>query len=188
MRLFAALSPPEDLRDRLVVLQEGLPEGRLTAWENLHVTLAFFDEVDGARAEDLHAALGAVKTPEFDLWLDGVGAFGGARPRQLYAGVRPAPALTALRDKVAQAGRAAGISLPAERYAPHVTLKRLKPREMAPARVARWLEGNAAFLAGPFRVSGFALFRSTLGRVAPIYEEIADYRLARAAEENPARL
>lgn len=186
MRLFAALSPPDEFRDRLAALQEGLPEGRLTAWENFHVSLAFFGEVDGAKAEDLHAALGAVRAPGFDLWLDGVGAFGGARPRLLYAGLRPAPALTALHDKVAQAGRAAGVPSPAERYAPHVTLKRLKPGEMAPARIARWFEGNAAFMAGPFSVSGFGLFRSTLGRAAPVYEEIASYRLARG--ETPARL
>lgn len=183
MRLFAAISPPDDLRDRLIALQEGLPEGRLTTWRNLHLTLAFFDEVDGAQAEDLHAALGAIRAPAFGIWADGVGAFGAARPRLLYTGVRPAPELAALHEKVAQAARSAGVLISGGRYTPHFTLKRLRAGEMPPPRTARWLEGNGAFLAGPVMVSGFSLFRSTLGRVAPVYEEIAAYRLAEAAED-----
>lgn len=177
MRLFAAIALPDEMRDRLVALQAGLPSGRLTAWENLHLSLAFFGELDGARAEDLHAALGGVRAPGFDLALDGVGAFGGARPRLLFAGIAPAPGLTHLHEKVAQAARGAGVAMPAERYAPHVTLKRLKPGELPARRVARWLEGGAGFFAGPVPVREFALFRSTLGRVAPIYEEIERYRL-----------
>lgn len=181
MRLFASIAPPDEIRDRLAALQPGLPEGRLTTWENLHLTLAFFGEVDGRTAEDLHAALGAIRAPGFDLLLDGVGAFGGARPRALYAGAAPAPGLTRLHEKVAQAARAAGIALPGERYVPHVTLKRLKPGEMNPARVARWLETGAAFRAGPVHVDRFALMRSTLGRVGPVYETIAAYRFTPAA-------
>lgn len=181
MRLFAAISPPDEWRDRLAALQAGLPDGRLTRWENLHLSLAFFDEVDGRRAEDLHAALGAVSAPAFDLWLDGTAAFGGAKPRLLYAAARRDPALMHLRDKVAQAARGAGVALGAERYAPHVTLKRLKPGEMTHGRIARWLEAGAGFLAGPARVTAFSLFRSTLGRAAPIYEEIARYPLGAGA-------
>lgn len=181
MRLFAAISAPDDLRHRLIALQAGLPEGRLTLWRNLHLTLAFFDEVDGAQAEDLHAGLGAIRAEAFDIWADGVGAFGGVRPRLLYAGVRASAELNALHDRVAQAAREAGISISRERYTPHFTLKRLRSGEMPPARAARWLEGNGAFLAGPIRVSGFSLFRSTLGHAAPIYEEMADYRLTAPA-------
>ncbi|QIE56447.1 RNA 2',3'-cyclic phosphodiesterase [Pikeienuella piscinae] len=181
MRLFAAIAPPDKLRDRLVALQAGLPSGRLTAWENLHLSLAFFGELDGARAEDLHAALGGVRAPEFDLTFDGVGAFGGARPRLLYAGVGASPALFHLHDRVAQAARDAGVAMPAERYAPHVTLKRLKPGEMPAGRVARWLAGGAGFFAGPVPVRDFRLYRSTLGRVAPVYDEVARYGLAAPA-------
>ncbi|MFV0473988.1 MAG: RNA 2',3'-cyclic phosphodiesterase [Pikeienuella sp.] len=185
LRLFAAISPSDEMRDRLVALQPGLPEGRLTTWENLHLTLAFFGEVDGARAGDLHAALGAIRAPGFDLLLDGVGAFGGARPRLLHAGVAPAPGLSHLQGKIAQAARGTGINLPAERYAPHVTLKRLKPGEMSPTRVARWLEAGAGFLAGPSPVEEFHLMRSTLGRAAPSYEAIASYRFASDATRRP---
>lgn len=177
-RLFAAIPLPAETRDRLVSLQAGLTSGRLTPWENLHLTLVFFGEVDGALAKDLHSALGAIRAPGFDLTLDGVERFGRPHPRLLFAGVRPASGLLHLREKVAQAARGAGVALPAERYAPHVTLKRLKPGEMPARRIARWLEGGAGFLAGPLPVRDFGLYRSTLGRVAPVYEEIARYELA----------
>ncbi|WP_340108102.1 RNA 2',3'-cyclic phosphodiesterase [Pikeienuella sp. HZG-20] len=181
MRLFAAIGFEPEIRDRLSALQRGVPEGRVTAWENLHLSLGFFGEVDGAVAADLHAALGAIRAPAFEITLDGVAAFGGARPRLLYAGVRAEPALFHLQSKVAQAARGAGVALPAERFSPHVTLKRLKPGEMSASRVARWLQAGGGFMAGPILVESFGLFRSTLGRAAPVYEEIARYPLADGA-------
>ncbi len=177
LRLFAALDLPDEARDRLASLQHGLPEGRITAWENLHLTLAFFGEADGRKAEDLHAALGALRAEAFDWRLDGTGAFGGKSPRALFAAAGPEPALTRLHEKAEQAGRAAGFAAAAERYRPHVTLKRLHQGEMSPARVARWLEATGHFLFGPIRAGSFTLFRSTLGRVGPTYEPLARYPL-----------
>ena len=173
IRLFAALSLPPDITERLVALQAGLSGWRLSPERNLHVTLAFFGEVDQRRAEDIDAALSAVNAPGFDLWLDGVNVFGAPKPRIAYAAVRPDPSLTLLRDKVRQAGRAAGVDLTAERYVPHVTLGRGGAR--ADQRLTRWLEGGAAFLAGPIQVSGFRLYRSDLGRGGPTYTELANY-------------
>ncbi len=177
MRLFAALDLPEEMRDRLAALQAGLPEGRLTTPENLHLTLAFFGEAGAREAEELHAALGRVKAAPFDLWIDGTGAFGGAKPRLLFAAARPNPALARLHEKVEQAGRQAGFPNPAERYRPHVTLKRLHPGEMSAARAARWLEATGAALIGPARIEDFVLFRSTLGHARPVYEPLARYAL-----------
>ena len=178
IRLFAALSLPSEVTERLVALQSGLSGWRLSPERNLHVTLAFFGEVDQGRAADVDAALGAVHAPGFDLWLDGVDVFGAPRPRIAYAAVRPDPALTLLRDKVRQAGRAAGIELTAERYVPHVTLARGGAR--ADQRLTRWLESGAAFLAGPIPVHGFQLYRSDLGRGGPIYTELASYPTTRS--------
>lgn len=184
MRLFAALSPPDEARDRLIAAQSGLPDGRLVSRENLHLTLGFFGEVDGPTAEDLHAALAAIAAPGFDLWLDGAGAFGGSgadgggKMRALYMAARPDPALNRLHEKVAQAARAAGVAMEAKRFTPHVTLTRLRPGRSDPRRVAEWLSAAGAFLSGPHAVASFGLFRSTLGRRGPTYEEMARYELA----------
>ncbi|TVQ55369.1 MAG: RNA 2',3'-cyclic phosphodiesterase [Rhodobacteraceae bacterium] len=177
IRLFAALALPGAVAARVEALQRGLP-GRPPPPENLHLTLAFFGEVDEATARDLHAALEGVAAPRFALTLDGVGAFGGAKPRALYATVRPEPALERLAAKVRQAGRAAGLALPAEKFTPHVTLTRVAPGEVSATEAARLLAARSAFLAGPFDVDAFALYRSDLGRRGPSYTAVATYPLA----------
>ena len=57
MRLFVALDLPEDLRDRLTHLQQGVPAARWVPPENMHLTLRFIGEVDGHQARDIDAAL-----------------------------------------------------------------------------------------------------------------------------------
>ena len=176
IRLFAALPIPADVADRLAGLQKGL-EGRLVPPENFHVTLAFYGEVHETTAEDIDAALAEIDAPGCDLWLDGVDAFGGAKPHALYAAVRPDPALDRLQAKTEQAARRAGVEMPSRRYTPHVTLTRLSKGELGPEAVARRLSARAAFLAGPIPVRRFALYESHLGRKGPIYTELADYPL-----------
>jgi 2'-5' RNA ligase len=176
IRLFAAFSLPDAVAGRLASLQQGLP-GRPTKPENMHLTLAFFGEVRETTAADIDAALAAVRAPRFAFWLDGVGAFGGSKPRILYAAVRPEPALTALQLKVAQAGRSAGAQVEAGRYTPHVTLTRLPAGKVGPQAAAKALAARAAFLAGPVEADAFHLFRSDLGRAGPAYTALRDYPL-----------
>lgn len=177
MRLFAALSLPEDVRDRLVGLQAGIPGGRLVPQQNLHLTLCFFGDVTGGKVDDLHAALSTIHAEGFDLWLDGVDVFGHEKVRQVYARVRPEPALTHLHDKVGVAARRAGIVVERKRFVPHVTLARMKPTR-GDDRLSRWMIAGAALLAGPIRVEGFQLYRSTLTPGGPTYSVLADYALA----------
>lgn len=176
LRLFAAIAPPPDLRERLEFLQRGLP-GRRVAPENLHLTLAFFGEIAEPVAVDLHAALSAIDAPRFWVTLDGAGAFGGAKPKLIYAAVRPEPALDHLRAKVLQAARGAGLDIPAERYTPHVTLSRIAPGTVSSAEAAKALAARAAFLVGPVAVEAFHIYRSHLGRAGPSYAELATYAL-----------
>lgn len=180
IRLFAALPLPEAMADRLEIAALGLP-GNVQPRRNLHLTLAFFGEIDEAQAADLHAALSAIRAEAFDWRIDGMGAFGGDRPRSIHAVVRPEPALERLQAKVEQAGRGAGLRMEARRYTPHVTLSRLSAgRTTAPA-AAKALAARGALLAGPARAEAFALYRSDLGRGGPEYAALAVYPLADVA-------
>lgn len=176
LRLFIALDLPGGIRDRLVMLQAGVPGARWIKPENLHVTLRFIGEVDDPVAQDIDAALRRVAAPGFELMLDGVGHFGTERkPQVLWAGIARSEPLQFLRDKIDRALVAAGLKPDERKFRPHVSLARLKD---APAdRVARWLGGNALFLAGPVAVQGFALYRSHLHNEGSIYEELAHYPL-----------
>ncbi|HET6224144.1 MAG TPA: 2'-5' RNA ligase family protein, partial [Dongiaceae bacterium] len=56
MRLFVALSLPEDVRWQLSLLCSGLPNVRWVPPENFHITLRFIGEVDGGEMQDIDAS------------------------------------------------------------------------------------------------------------------------------------
>jgi RNA 2',3'-cyclic 3'-phosphodiesterase len=179
IRVFVALPLAEAAVEALVAQQAGLPAGRAVPPENLHITLAFLGEHPMPVVEDVHYALAPMSSPEFSYAFDGLGLFGD-RPRVVHAAVRPEPALKHLRDRVLEAARGTGLSLPRERFVPHVTLARL-PQSLGPddlERLRRWVVARIGFAAGPFRAERFALFRSHLGRSGAVYEEMASYPLA----------
>lgn len=179
IRAFVALSLPDDVRGTLEAAQAGLPAGRPVPPENFHLTLAFLGEHPEPAIEDVHLALQDLRAPGFRLSIAGVGTFGGAVPRLLYADVAPEPALAHLRKKVARAAREGGITPEGGRFTPHVTLARF-PRDLSGEdllALQEFVGRRTGLSAGPFAVESFALYRSHLGRNGPIYDEIANYRL-----------
>ena len=57
IRLFTALSVPDDVADTLERRQSGLPGAKWRTRDQLHLTLAFYGEVEERRADDLAAEL-----------------------------------------------------------------------------------------------------------------------------------
>ena len=188
IRAFVALPLPEPLRQKLMLAQALLPLPRPAARPvvpaNMHLTLAFAGEHPEPVVEDLHHALGDLRTPEFALQLRGIAMFGGRTPRSIHAGALRCAVLDRLQRKVLRAMEEVGIEVERRRFVPHVTLARLDWRRMADTDRARLLEavaGHTGFAAGPAGVEAFALYRSRLGREGPHYEELARYALQPAA-------
>ena len=67
MRLFVALSLPEQTRQRLAQISRGLPGARWVEEHNLHLTLRFLGEVERPQAHDIDDALSRVQAPAFPL-------------------------------------------------------------------------------------------------------------------------
>ncbi len=180
IRAFVAVPLPEEVVRELTGAQAGLPAGRPVAPENLHITVAFLGEHPEPLIEDVHYPLDTIRAPAFELTLDGLGLFGGDRPRSLHAEVTPEPMLTHLREKVLQAARGVGLRMDRTRFNPHVTLARFgKGLNGEDAeKIRSFTVRRMAFRAGPFAVEAFVLNRSTLGRKGPIYEELAAYPLS----------
>jgi 2'-5' RNA ligase len=179
IRAFVALPLPEEVVARLVAAQAGLPAGRAMEPDTLHLTLAFLGEHPAPAVEDVHYALSAIRSSRFTLRLEGLGMFGEGKPRVVYAGVAPEPALGHLREKVVQAARGAGLELERGRFRPHVTLARLggKPDPEEFERLRAFVARGAGFRAGPFEAERFELMRSRLGRGGATYEALAAYDL-----------
>jgi RNA 2',3'-cyclic 3'-phosphodiesterase len=177
-RVFLALTLPSEIRSALTVLQFLLPLPRRVEPETFHLTLAFLGEVPGALLHDVHDALEGVRSPAFALTLQGVGLFGGAKPRAAWAGVAPCAALDRLQAKVEFAARRAGAPPEARRFVPHVTLGRFAPPPPDEAmRLERAVAGQAGFAAGPFAVTEFLLMESHLSAKGSRYDDLARYPL-----------
>lgn len=176
MRLFVALSLPDDLRASLGGLACGLPGARWVAPENLHLTLRFIGEVDGNEAEDIDAALSGIRFSRFTLTLAGVGDFGdGRRLRSVWVGVDPNEQLERLQAKVEQAVQRAGQRPEKRKFKPHVTLARFKSHPGD--RLQSYFAQQSLFRARPFEVTDFTLFSSFLSHEGAIYSPEAVYPL-----------
>lgn len=161
IRLFAAIPAPPDITEGLQRRQRGLPGARWRAPEALHITLAFYGEMDEPRADDLAAELTRAQVAPFDLALEGVGAFGDAhQARTLWAGVTASEPLRILAGRCRAAGRRAGLVMESRDYRPHLTLAYLKGAE--DDRVAAWMKGHNLLESPPFRVDRFGLYSSVL--------------------------
>jgi len=175
-RLFVAIRPPEPIRELLLDLMEGVSGARWQDDEQLHLTLRFIGEVDRHMAEDMHAALGSLHHPPFDLSLSGLGMFDRRGvPTTLWAGVAPAGPVRTLHNKVDHTLARIGLEPERRAFHPHITL----------ARLARGAGGIDAFLSKsggitspPFHVGSIALYESRLTPHGAEYEELELYSLA----------
>ena len=178
IRLFTALSAPEDVAETLARRQTGLPGAKWRTAEQLHVTLAFYGEIDERRADDLAAELGraAVGGP-FEIVLSGGGAFGdGHRTHAIWAGVEPNERLSVLAGRCRAAGERAGVVMERRDYRPHLTLAYLKP-QTNPDRVGAWIAGHNLLRSPPIRIDRFGLWSSRLSHDGSQYQLEREYLL-----------
>lgn len=175
-RLFVAIRPPALIRDQLLDLMEGVPGARWQDEDQLHLTLRFIGEVDAHTADDLHAALGAVRYPKFELELNGLGTFERrGSPAALWAGVAPLEPLKELHNKVDQACQRAGLAPERRAYAPHITLARLGPTTTGP--IESLMKTSSALASLPFAVDSFCLFESDLTQAGAVHSMVERYSL-----------
>jgi RNA 2',3'-cyclic 3'-phosphodiesterase len=175
MRLFAALSLPDEIARPLLGTQHGVAGAAWRPRENLHITLCFYGEVTAALADELAQALSDITLPALNLTLGEGGAFGGNPPRALWMGLAPDPALDALAAQCRDAAQRLGLELEHRRYIPHITMAYC--RGTTDVDAARYLERLAALSGRSFTVEQFTLYRSQLGRQPARYTPLADYAL-----------
>jgi RNA 2',3'-cyclic 3'-phosphodiesterase len=177
LRLFTALAIPFDVAETLARRQTGLPGARWRTAEQLHVTLAFYGEVNERTADDLAAELSRIPGGAFDIELRGVGAFGDAhRSHAIWAGVEPNERLTVLAGRCRSAAERAGVRMEPRAYRPHVTLAYLKT-QTDPARVGAWITNHNLLHSPPIRIDRFGLYSSVLTDDGSHYDLEREYPL-----------
>lgn len=174
-RLFVAIRPPEEVRDLLIDAMEDSPALRWVGDEQLHLTLRFIGEVETPVANDIASALAGLRSPKFDLRVNGLGAFSQRNGGALWAAVEPREPVATLAAKVERLLQQAGLEPEQRAFRAHITLARWN-RGSAEAADA-FIRRNKGLASAPFEVDRFILFESRLSRHGAHYEEVASYSL-----------
>jgi 2'-5' RNA ligase len=174
-RLFVAIRPPAPIRQLLLAAMGGISGARWQTDDQLHLTLRFIGEVDRHRAGDVHAALGAIHHPPFELALSGIGMFDKRGfPDSVWAGVTPQEQVKSLHKKVDSALSRVGIPPDERAFLPHITIARMN-RSAGP--VGNLLQEAGGLTSPSFSVDNFALFESDLTQEAAVYSVVERYPL-----------
>jgi len=178
IRLFTALSVPDDVAEALARRQTGLRGARWRTADQLHITLTFHGEVDERRADDLSVELERAATGgPFEIALAGVGAFGdGHRTHAIWAGVAANERLAVLAGRTRSAAERASIPVERRDYRPHLTLAYLKP-QADPDRIGAWIAEHNLLRSPPIRIDRFGLYSSVLTHDGSRYDLEREYLL-----------
>lgn len=143
-RLFFALLPDADARERMARVAAGLRSTHAARWvdpSRYHVTLHFLGDHAALRTDLVDGAMAAaarVRCPGFDCVLDRVGSFHGASPPCVLHAAQPQAALQGLWEgmRLALAGAGQGARL-GRGFVAHATLgygrgAMLSPRAIQP--------------------------------------------------------
>lgn len=186
LRTFLAIDVGDEIRERLVSLQEKLaieaPDVKWVERENLHVTLLFLGDVDQRETIDIcRAAQKAVEAmPSFAMTIEGAGCFPNPRrPRTLWVGVgKGAREVTAVHDAIETPLLDLGCyRREARAYTPHVTLGRVRGERSGDA-LARAIQNHKTWSAGEFVMDEVLVMSSDLTSDGPVYTVLGRAKLA----------
>jgi 2'-5' RNA ligase len=157
-RLFTGIEIPSQETAALALLRGGLPGARWIEPEDYHITLRFIGDVGVAMANEIASELDTIRARSLTATIEGVGVFGGDRPRAIIAKVAPTGALGALQAEHERMMRRIGAPPEPRKFVPHVTLARL--RGVSPENVAAYIESRESPGKLEFPVERFVLYSS----------------------------
>ena len=177
MRCFLAIELPEQVRFRLVSLQQQLgvlrQAVRWTQPEHIHLTVKFLGEVEEAMLAPIGEALRSVRSYPFPMALNGVAGNPPRTPRVIWCNVQDAGQSARLHGRVEEVLEPLGIPREPRAFTPHVTVARVK--RFDPSLLLQ-IRAVAQATFGTCTVNGFSFKKSTLTPGGPVYENIMEVR------------
>ena len=175
-RLFIAIDLSDEDKKRIGSICYGLPETRWIPEEQIHLTLRFIGEVDGAAYRRIIDALGEVRSEPFELKVRGIGHFPPRRtPRVLWLGLDKREALLQLRRRIEAKLQQTGLAPEGRKFSPHITIARFKNPPLT--KVASFMAAHNLFELPAFRAEEFHLYSSHLTSSGAIHTIEASYPL-----------
>jgi RNA 2',3'-cyclic 3'-phosphodiesterase len=181
MRAFLGISIPEDMRPRIVSVQDKLSEFdiKMVEKENLHFNLKFFREIGSEGIEKLKSILEGISKQfePFDIDVSGIGAFPNRNYiKVLWLGVKEGyQTLVALADIIEKSLESLNYETE-EKFVPHLTLGRVRSGSNKNELLV-WMKKLENVEIGKMKVSEIKLFESKLGPNGPVYEEVFKIKL-----------
>lgn len=175
-RLFVALEIAHQASASMALLRGGLSGAKWIDPENYHLTLRFLGDLEGPMADEIADALYTINQPRFALSFIGLGAFGGKKPRSLFAVPQHNQTLYDLQSDIERRCKRLGLGADKRKFTPHVTLARL--RGTPPAAVANYIGLRGGFSTPAHMTTRFVLLssRDSVGGGPYIREEVYGLR------------
>ena len=181
-RLFVALDPPDEIKQKLLDICFGLPGAKWIDESRMHLTLRFIGEVDGGKFQDAREALATVHFEPFEVTVKGVGCFPPRKaPEILWAGLDGNDQLVQLRNRIESTLDRAGLGRESRKFHPHIQLAKVK--DTPPQKVIQFLTEFSLLRLPPFTVERFHLYSSYLAtekaihKIEETYEHSANGRV-----------
>ena len=172
----------EALREPIAKLKLLAKSARWARPEGMHVTLKFIGHVDASRLAAIRAALGTVQSnAPVEMQIRGVGFFPDERrPRVLWCGIEASANLAPLAAEIERTLEPLGIPREERKFAPHLTLARLKDSHGV-EKFVRATEEMKSRVFGSARETEFHLFESMTKPSGAEYRKIESYPFMKGA-------
>ncbi len=169
MRTFLAIDIPEDIKEKIISIQNKLPEfeGKKTERENLHLTLKFLGEIDEDKLNLIREKLRKIKFSSFETEIDSIGFFS---ERIIWLHVKNCDELQKQIDSAIQ-----NLFEKEKRFMGHLTIARIKRIRDKKNFIKKINEIKIPKI--KFYVDSFSLKKSTLTEEKPIYEDVERFKL-----------
>ncbi len=126
MRLFIGIDLSQSMKSYLFTVSKSIErhtQGRVTALNNYHLTLAFLGELDDQMVDELKSLMNQIQYNAFEMTLSDMDYFQKGERFIYYMGIHPNPSLKTLYQKVLDVIAPLGINSHGK-FFPHITLIR----------------------------------------------------------------